>query len=224
MASALDTFDFALLKEGYYESYPEASKQSSQSEDGFIFQRVKGDRLTFKVPSVFVGFPQPPSTGKDYSDFVAFADDHKILPFLFMPLRFLHRFESTLDTGDAVKTDFLFKHLFLKISSVQVFLDDVLQTSGFTLRDGAAPAAGDVTSINPFIRFTAAPAVDVVVRIEALFHNQVVLMTSPIAEGEWLSDDNELEGKPGISLPMPMQEQMPGGRFNPNFTPTPTGI
>jgi hypothetical protein len=205
MASTLDEFRFSLSNDPKpLERYVPAQRRINASRTGKLFTLVRGDVLRFAAKFT-VAFPQPPSTVKTLTDMIAFIDGHKALSFLFMPYSGPSlRKEDTSSVAIAAQTVFAFKHKHLDSSTVKVYVDTVLQTSGYTF-------SGNNTA--PIVTFSVAPGVGKVVRLVALFFVPVVFRETPLEDGEGLADPRDAEVDAPMAFSFDIIEIEPGARF-----------
>jgi hypothetical protein len=205
MASTLDVFDFAIVKEPKpFESYKPALRRINSSRTGKKFVLVKGDVLEFQA-KVTTAFPQPPTANKDLSDMIAFADDHKALAFLYMPFMGPSlRQETITAVTDGTTDTWAFNHKYIDESSVKVYLDGVEQTGNWTLiNNNSAPA----------VKFTSPPATSKTLLIVANFFVPVVFRKNPLEAGTNITDSKIVDEDAPQSFAFEMVETEPGARW-----------
>lgn len=205
MATVLDVFGFAVTKDPRpFESFSPALRRVNASRTGRKFVLVKGDVLEFKG-SVTVAIPQPADSGLDLSDLIAFADGHKAMAFLYMPYTgpSLRR-EALTDSTDGLQQDWALNHRYIDASSVEVYLDGVLQSSGWSL-------TGNNTA--PTISFTAPPAGGKTLLVYANFYIPCVFSKSPLGEGAGITDNKNADADSPQSFAFEVVEIEPGARF-----------
>jgi len=206
MASLLDVFQFAVAKDPVpFERYVPAQRRINASRAGSKFALTRGDVLEFRG-LVVVAFPQPPDVALDFSDMLAFVDDHKSLSFLVMPYTGPSlRQETKLFATDGTTKLFATNHKYLDSSLVKVYLDDVEQLAGWTLVNN---------NVTPVVSFTSAPATGQTLKIVAQFLVPCHMVKNPLREGEGLADHGRSETEDtSRSFEFEFVEIEPGARF-----------
>lgn len=207
MASELDIFSFWVAKDPVpFERYLPAARRVNRARSGKKHTLVRGDVLEFKAEYI-VAFPQPP-TGSvlDFTDMLLFVDDHKALSFLVMPYTGPSmRTETALAVTDGTTKDFALLHKHIDTGLIKVYLDGVLQESGWSVVDN---------NTAPKVRWVSAPATGQTHKIVAPFYVPCIMLNDPLDEGEGLADPgtSDTTDTPR-SFTFEFAETEPGARF-----------
>ena len=202
-----DVFKFHFARDDDpYEAYVPAQRRINSSRSSVKFVLVRGSQLEYRIKGR-VGFPQPASNTEQFPQFLAFVDDHKAESFLFMPISGLSmRQEITSYTAIAAQTVFAFEHRYLR-------LDTVVVTDNGVVQDDPADYTVSGNNTAPLVTFGSAPGAGRTIVLTASFYVPVHFVNTPFEEGEGIGEENLLYADAPRVLEVEFVEIEAGARF-----------